>query len=403
MTASPPLLGRGAIARLGLAQLIGWGISFYLPGALGEAIVSAQGWSRSQVYGGLSAALCCMALLSPLAGEWIDRYGGRRVMSAGACCNALGCLVIAGSTHIPVYYLGWLVLGVGMRLMLYDALSTSLAQGARGQVREVMARVTLWGGLASTVFWPLGQGLLQVLGWRGALCVYVLFALACLPLLRSVPGEGVPPSQRGSIEGPEPRNPVWLVSLLFSSITMLTSFLSAGLSAHLPGLLDELGSAAGWSVGVAALWGFGQLCARFVDMLYGARLPILLHSLLAAACLPVSLAIGWLGGAQAWLAALFVFGYGAANGLAAIVRAGLPLVLFGAQGYGARVGRLLLPSYVLSAIAPLACAEARERLGARPTLGISVGIGVAIVAAALILFLVARSGVRHSADRSLET
>lgn len=403
MTEGPSPLGRGAVARLGLAQLIGWGISFYLPGALGEAIVSAQGWSRSQVYGGLSAALCCMALLSPLAGEWIDRYGGRRVMCAGACCNALGCLIIAGNTHIPVYYLGWLVLGVGMRLTLYDALSTSLAQGAREQAREAMARVTLLGGLASTVFWPLGQGLLQVFGWRGALCVYALFALACLPLLRSVPGAGERSSRDGPVGGPEPRNAVWLAGPLFTLMTMLTSFLSAGLSAHLPGLLDGLGSAGGWSVGVAALWGFGQLCARFVDMLYGARLPVLLHSLLAAACLPVSLAIGWLGGAQAWLAALFVFGYGAANGLAAIVRAGLPLVLFGAQGYGARVGRLLLPSYVLSAIAPLAYAEAHERLGARPTLGISVGIGVAIVSAALALFFVARSGMRDSAVRSLET
>jgi len=56
-----------------------------------------------------------------------------------------------------------------------------------------------------------------------------------------------------------------------------------------------------------------------------------------------------------WIVALaFVIPYGWANGIMTIVRGTVPAELFGHREYGALLGRLALPQFVLKAIAPFA-------------------------------------------------
>ena len=69
-----PPVGARAIVCLGLSQLIGWGVTFYLIGALGPAITAGLGWNSAAVYGGFSAAIVTMALVSPIAGLAVDRW-----------------------------------------------------------------------------------------------------------------------------------------------------------------------------------------------------------------------------------------------------------------------------------------------------------------------------------------
>src|SRR5205085_2185278 len=121
-------------------------------------------------------------VLSPLSGRLIDRYGGRRVMVAGSAITFLGCLGLALSHDVATYYAAWLCLGLGMRMTLYDAAFAALARiggpGAKGPISQI----TLLGGLASTVFWPIGYFLAGALGWRGAVFAYAGFALLTIPL-----------------------------------------------------------------------------------------------------------------------------------------------------------------------------------------------------------------------------
>ena len=119
-----------------------------------------------------------MALVSPIAGLAVDRWGGRRVMPAGAVLSALGCVALASAHALPHYYLAWVVLGAGMRLSLYDAAFASLARAAGPTARRPMSQITLFGGLASTVMWPVGHLLAEWLGWRGAVLAYGALALA---------------------------------------------------------------------------------------------------------------------------------------------------------------------------------------------------------------------------------
>lgn len=176
------MIARRTVFCLGLSQLVCWGISYYLIGAFAELMTADLGWSRSLVYGGFSAALVTMGVASPLVGHAIDRYGGRPVMIVGSCLMALGCLGLS-MTHDPLpYYAAWIGLGVAMRMTLYDAAFAALARLGGAQAKRPISQITLLGGLASTVFWPVGHVLAQAVGWRGAVIVYAGFALLTVPL-----------------------------------------------------------------------------------------------------------------------------------------------------------------------------------------------------------------------------
>lgn len=410
--AEPPPIGARAVVALGIAQLVAWGVSHYLIGVFGPHIAADLGWSRGLVYGGFSLALVVMGLASPWAGRWIDRHGGQRVMPAGAVVTALGCGGLALSYGVAAYLAAWVVLGLGMRLVLYDAAFASLARIGGAGARRAMSQITLFGGLASTTFWPLGEWLAGHWGWRGALGVYAACALATAPLLRLLPRTRAP-APGGSRAAPSSPSPPSLqldggaalrpareavtdaapasprpreAALLYAGFVALTSFLVTGFTSHLVGLLGALGLAAQAAVAVAALFGVGQIAARLWIAAHAHAMPALRLNLLAACGPPAAFAVAAAaaGGAQvaSWAAVLFVLVYGAANGTMTITRGTMPLALFEATGYGARTGRLLAPAFFCAAAAPYVVAVVVERIGARGTLAAGVAFGALALAAA---------------------
>lgn len=382
------MIPRSTVLCLGLAQLVSWGISYYLIGAFGERIAAEFGWSQALIHGGLSAALLVMGLASPLIGRLIDRHGGRRVMCAGSLLTAAGCVGLALAQGVIAYYAAWLCLGLAMRLTLYDAAFAALARIGGRAARRPIAQITLLGGLASTVFWPLGHALAERLGWRGALLVYAGFALLTLPLHLALP-RGAAPVERGTTPAAAPLPPgdMRLAGLLYALIVTLAGVLNAGMSAHMIGILTGLGLPAAIAVWIAATRGIGQSLARLCEVLFGARASPFDLNLLACLVLPLCFAAGLAGGASALAALGFAFAYGAGNGILTITRGTLPLLLFDPLRYGSEVGRLLAPGFLLSAAAPLLYALLIERHGAAAALILSGALAATMLAAALALRL----------------
>ena len=70
-----------------------------------------------------------------------------------------------------------------MAATLYDPAFATLSQHAGVRYRRAVTAVTLFGGFASTVFWPFAQVLLEAWGWRVAFGVFAaLHLLVCLPI-----------------------------------------------------------------------------------------------------------------------------------------------------------------------------------------------------------------------------
>jgi hypothetical protein len=386
------LVPRRTVICLGLSQLVCWGISYYLIGAFGDLIAADLGWSPSLVYGGFSAALVVMGLSSPLVGRVIDRHGGRAVMVAGSGVTALGCTGLAVAHHVVAYYAAWLCLGLAMRMTLYDAAFAALARIAGAAAKRPISQVTLLGGLASTTFWPIGHALASPLGWRGAVFAYAGFALLTIPLhLALPPGAAPPPEPEPPADRPSAAakagNGRGMAAALYALIATLTSFLNSGLSAHMIAMLAGLGMAAGLAVWIATLRGIGQSSARLCEVLSGGRLHPLTLAVLATALLPVAFLAGLFSGHLVIAGIVFAFLYGAGNGLVTIVRGTLPLVLFEPGAYGSVVGRLLAPSFVVAALAPLAYAVIIENFGDSAAFVLSAAVAALVLAAAVVLRL----------------
>lgn len=371
---------------LGLSQLVCWGTTFYLVAIFGDAMAAGLGLGLAWIHGGFTVALVAMGLVSGRVGRTIDRRGGRGVMVAGSLLGAAGCLMLAGCNGVAGYYAAWVVLGVAMRCCLYDAAFASLAWVGGAAARRPISHITLLGGLASSAFWPIGQALIQHLGWRWALVAYAGFLLATVPLHRKIPGgDRMPVPTTPAAETEPPRDAGRRAAVLYGVIVASTGALASALSAHMIGIFAGMGLGMGVAVALSSLRGVGQSAARLAEVLFGKRLSPTGLAVLSTALLPVSAGFGLASGVSVAAGAAFSVLFGAGNGLATIVRGTLPLALFDPRTYGTTVGRLIAPGFYVSAAAPLVFALVMERFGAAAALPLSAVLGgLALGAAALL-------------------
>ncbi len=392
-TASPrpggdatPASHTALVIRLGLSQLVAWGALHYVIGVFGADIARSLGWSPVSVHGGFSVSLVVMGLSSRWVGEWIDRHGGRQAMTIGFWTGAGGCLLLASSRDAATFYLAWVALGLAMRLSLYDAAFATLVKVKGGQSQRSMTVVTLFGGLASTAFWPLGHALASVWGWRGALVVYALILVLSSWLLRAIPR--APADQAATRIDQADKEAAPAVpheaakTLAYGVGATLMLFMQAGMAAHFIELLSRLGWAMGAVVAMSTMLGVGQLLGRLYMVFHGHRFPILWMNLLPPSLLLLCYGLYFNGERSIALAGAFALLYGAGNGISTITRGAVPVALFGPKGYGARVGRVMRPAFFASATAPMAFAWTIEQWGARATVSVNVAFSVVLLGAA---------------------
>lgn len=386
---------RPIIAALGVTQILAWGSTFYLLAVLARPIAVATGWGYGAIIAGISVGLLVSGLVSVRVGGLIDRYGGRPVLAASSLLLATGLVLLAAAPNLTGYFCAWLVLGAGMGAGLYDAAFSTLGRifGSRG--RSAITALTLWGGFASTVCWPVSAYLVESVGWRGTCLAYAALQIAvALPLhLFVIPAEAVRaparPQAREDAAAPrrDSRRRRQLVILLAINVTM-AGVISSAWSVHLIAILEAQGMTLATAVALGALIGPSQVGARVVEMLgRGRHHPIWT---LTAAVVFVALGTGLLWGGFAVPAAALI-AFGAGNGIFSIARGTLPLALFGPEGYARLMGRLAMPSLIAQALAPSAAALLMQGVGAHGTLGVLAALALANVGAVGILWL----RVRH--------
>ncbi|MEM7751614.1 MAG: MFS transporter, partial [Pseudomonadota bacterium] len=172
-----------AVNSLGITQIVSWGTTLYALAVLAGPIGSDTGWSPSIVFGGLSIGLLVSGAISTWTGYLLDTRGARSIMSIGSILNALGLVALAYAPDKWTYLAAWAFLGISMRFTLYDAAFAALVQITPQNGRRAISFLTLWGGFASTIFWPIGHALNEAVGWRETCLIFaVLNLLVCLPL-----------------------------------------------------------------------------------------------------------------------------------------------------------------------------------------------------------------------------
>ena len=376
------------VLRLGTAQTLAWGSTYYLPALLARPMADGLGLPISHIWIAFTVALLASAVLGPFAGRAIDRWGGRPVLMGTSVLFAVGLAslsMVQGGTSLM---LAWLLIGIAMGSGLYEAAFAALVRLQGTQARAAITGITLIAGFASTVGWPLTALLESEFGWRGACLAWAgLHLLVGLPLNASIPrATALTPSPQTVVAAgaasapvaPPHRFTAWVLSYVFAA----TWFISTAMAAHLPQLLVASGATLAGAVAIGALVGPAQVAGRMLEFGFLRRLHPLLSARAAALAHPVGVACWMLLGPVAGPA--FALLHGAGNGILTIAKGTLPLVYFGPVGYGQRQGIMMAPSRVAQAFAPLLFGLCIERWGAG-ALWVSGGLGLTALAALLWL------------------
>jgi len=376
-----------AILALGITQIIAWGTTLYALGVLGKPIAEATGWSQSLVFGGLTIGLLVSAAVSTLVGRGIDRRGGRAVMGLGSLLMAAGLVLLASVQSPATYLLAWAFLGLAMRMCLYDAAFAALVQVTPSRGRRAISYLTLFGGFASSVFWPIAHLLNAAYGWRLTLLIFAAInLLVCMPLTwlglgrreSSTQADDVDISTPASASGAPPlQGPArTMAMLLFGAIVAASAIVFGAMAAHLVPVLEASGLAAATAVWIASLKGVAQVAGRVWDLTLARKWHPIDVGRVSIAIMPLSFLVLVLGGAHFLAALTFTLLFGISNGLVTIMRGAVPLALFGTHGYGEVLGILATPYLVLAALAPAAFALAVEAYGYGLAQAVMLGAGL---------------------------
>lgn len=377
------------VSAIGTAQILAWGSSYYLLAVLAGPIAADTGWSLAWVMGALSIGLLVSGLVAPRVGHIIERNGGRPVLASSAILLAVGLFGLGVSPTLPVFIAAWVVIGVGMGTGLYDPAFSALGRLYGDEARQAITQVTLFGGFASTVCWPLTALLAEHLGWRGACLAYAAVHLVVvLPLyLFGMPQEARKnaPSvaAAGAVAADRVRADQRFAFILLATGFTLASVIMTVIAVHLLALMQAQGLVLAAAVAFGTLIGPSQVAGRILEMVFGRKAnPI--WTLVSSAALVV-IGLGLLVAAPGIAAASIVL-YGMGSGLRSIARGTVPLLLFGREGYAILMGRLAFPTLLATAAAPILGAWLLDLLGPQGTL--MALCGAALVNLALVLPLI---------------
>ncbi len=397
-----------AVLALGITQIIAWGTTLYALGVLATPIVADTGWSRSLVFSGLTVALLASGVTSTPIGRCADRYGGRAVMCAGSALVAVGLVLLSQVRSEWAYLAAWAVLGPAMRMTLYDAAFAALVQVTPSRGRRAISYLTLFGGFASSVFWPIGHVLADAIGWRATCLVYAGLNIAvCLPLhwwglarreAAEQPTQVAETVGQGAVEAMLIGQSRVIAMVWFALATSATAFAFGAMAVHLPAVLQAHGLTAAVAVTLASIKGVAQVAGRVCEIAWGKHLHALDLGRISIGFMPIAFAILMLAGASFAGALVFTICFGIANGLVTIVRGAVPLVLFGTQGYGAILGLLATPYLILNALAPAVLAVVIDVSGYPAAEMLLLGVGLVATLSMEMMALWYRRLVRKSGD-----
>jgi predicted MFS family arabinose efflux permease len=386
MTDSPPGFARRylVVPGLGITQILTWGSSYYLLAVLAPVITRDTGWLLSWLVGGLSLGMLVAGACSPLIGRLVQKHGGRPVLSASSVLMALGLCTISFATTWPFYVGGWLITGAGMGAGLYDAAFATLGRLYGAGARKAITNLTLFGGFASTVCWPLSAFLVEAYGWRNTSLIYASIQMAvCLPIHLFLIPRAPPLAVAESVKTLDARVSSYgqtfvLLALILSFTAITTSLISVDLLT----LLHARGLELAGAVALGALIGPSQVGARLVEWSFGPRYHPMWTMLGSVALIAAGVSL-LLFSAPLAIVALIL--YGAGNGIGSIAKGTLPLAVFGPGNYAAIMGKLAMPSLIAQAAAPSIGALLIEFGGANLTMSVLAVLTLTNCAIALVL------------------
>ena len=357
------------ILGLAVTQTVGYGVLFYAFAVLLTPIADDLHTSTAAVAGALTTSIVVAAAAAIPCGRWLDRHGGRALMTAGSVIGVAAVLGWSQVHQLWQLYAVFVLIGLAGAASLYEAaFPVVVAASPPADRNRALLTVTIIAGFASSIFFPLTGLLLEHLGWRGALAVLAgLLAVVAIPaharlvparapvLLAGVgqqPGDDHPRPDGATVAQALRQNAFWRLTGAFVAHAAAVS----AVGVLLVTALRQLGQPATVAATVSGLLGVLSVTGRVVTTGFARR-----HGMTAVTAIVFAVqAIGvaalphlghTIGGAVACVVA-----FGLGFGVATIAKPAVIADRYGTTRYATITATMTVPVTLSKAFAPLAAA-----------------------------------------------
>ena len=390
------------VVTLGMTEAISWGVLYYAFAVLIQPMGEELGWTLGELSGAFSLALLLNGLGAIVVGRWLDRHGPRLLMTVGSCGGVLLMLAWSRVDDLRLFYLLWAAIGLVMSTTLYEPAFATVTAWFERRRAQALTVVTLFAGLASTIFLPLTGWLVDLQGWRQALVTLALIlALGTIPahalLLRRRPedvgltidGEPVAVATSGApAVRRSPGLPVGeaLRTRSFRRLVLafcLSAAISTAVRVHLVPYLIGRGFDAASAAAFTGTIGAMQVLGRIVLGALSHRVSIRAAAVAAFGLQALGLLV--LVAARDTLGVMaFVAVFGASFGAVTLVRPAFVASLYGRGQYASIAGVLAFATTLAQAAAPFGAGVAHDWLGSYDPLLWAFAVLSVIAALALL-------------------
>jgi len=374
-----------------LGVMVGFGSLFvYTFSVFMKPLGAEFGWSREAISRGFGFAAIMVAICSPTIGQWLDRYGPRRIILP--CMTVFACGIASLALlrpHLWQFYATCLLLGIVGNGAAHLAYSRAISTWFQERLGMALAFVMAGAGLGSMILPLFAQSLISRVGWRAAyLGLGGLALFIGLPLTWRYVHERAPlPHASDSASGPGltwqqglRTFPFWIiVAVLFVSSVAMN-----GTVTHLAALLSDRGISARGAALSASMLGGSSLVGRLavgwiLDRFFGARVACVVYLITAAGILMLACADTLLVGCVA----AGLIGVGA--GGEADVTPFLLTRYFGLHAFSTLYGITWTFYAIAGAIGPVILGRAFDSTGSYTWLLTRLAVAMTLAAAMMLL------------------
>jgi MFS family permease len=150
------------------------------------------GWSREVFSLALAIQNLLWGLGQPFSGALADRYGTVRVFVVGLTLYALGLVVMAYASNPTVLHLGaGVLIGFGLSACSFNLVLAAFAKLLPDTWKPLaLGAGTAAGSFGQFFYPPIGNILIESMGWQTALIVFGVTVLAAMPLTLALATRG---------------------------------------------------------------------------------------------------------------------------------------------------------------------------------------------------------------------
>ncbi|BCJ46072.1 MFS transporter [Actinoplanes ianthinogenes] len=380
------------VATFAMTQTIGYGSLYYAFAVLLHPIAADLHTGPAAVTGALTTAILVQAGMAMPVGRWLDRHGGRALMTAGSILGAGTLVAWSRVQAVWQLYPIFAGLGVAMAMALYEpatAVLVSWFDTAR-RPRAILGMIVV-AGFASTIFMPLTGWLDDRHGWRTTLLILAAgYAATAVPahalVVRRPPHvtrathRADPAQRRILLRAARGDSRFWWLAAAFVAHAAAMSTMTV----HLVGFLTSRGHPATFAATIAGLLGVLSVTGRLLLTATGRRLR--LHRIVAAVFALQAAAAFSLPAIAAtrYGAVLGVTAFGLGFGIASLATPHLLADRYGTTAYASIAGTLAALVTLAKAGAPLAAAGLLTASGSYRVVLLAIGAASAVAAAGIL-------------------